>query len=141
MNEWAWGFLTATALAVFIWLTYRRSVTEPSLEPGTIVIHPEVGSAEFSRLFAGALLDGRGRDVIVGLMKASGMNFTPREAVMIRFVLGEITKDDLLREIDGFKTENPSFHDPRILLQQMQVLTSVLSKEGTERLSVESSNG
>jgi hypothetical protein len=133
MSEWSWGFFTAAALAVFIWFAYRRSLTEPPLEPGTIVIHPEVGKTEFSRLFAGALMDDRGRNVLVNLMKASRANFTPREAIVIRYVLGEITRDDLLRELDRFATERPSFHDQDVLLKQLHVLNAVLGKEETER--------
>lgn len=132
MSEWSWRFLAAAAIGVFIWLAYRRSLTQPTLEPGTIVIHREVGREEFSRLFASALLDKRGRDVLLGLMKASGMNWTPRESVMMKFTLGEIDKEEFLREIHDFTTYNPSFLDPRILGYQIQALQSVLGTEETE---------
>jgi hypothetical protein len=129
MSEWAWGFWTATAIGVFVWFSYRRSLTQPTPEPGAIMIHPEVGKEEFSRLFAGALLDKRGRDVLLGLMKASGMNWTPRESVMMKFTLGEIDKEELLREIDYFTKHNPSFHDPLVLVSQIDVLKGAQAEE------------
>lgn len=126
MSGWSWGLLMAAAMGAFIWLAYRRSLTQPTLEPGAIVIHPEVGRDEFSRLFASALLDERGRGVLLGLMKASGMNWTPRESAMVKFTMGEIDKEELLREIDYFTTHNPSFHELQILENQISVLQSVL---------------
>jgi len=129
MSEWSWGFFMAAILALFIWAAYRRSLAGPSSKPGTIVIHPEVDKREFSHLFAGATLDEHGREVLLGLMKASGMHWTPRESVMIKYTLGEISKDEFLQKIDGFTKQMPDFHDPRILLQQIEVLASVLGKE------------
>ncbi len=130
MNDWGWLLFAGSLLAGFIALTVWRSYQPESEENDpsrNVIIHP-LARNEFSHLFAGALLSENGRKVLVPLLAASGKVFTPREALMVKYALGEIGKDAFLREVDDMTTFAPSYHDPVILLEQINILKNAFGE-------------
>jgi hypothetical protein len=107
-----------------VWITYRKSQEDPE-NTGNISISG-VERGEFAHLFASALLDDRGRQVLLGLMRASGRNFTPREALFLKYTLGQIDKDSFATEIDRIAAEWNA-QDRAVYLKQIEVMKTTLT--------------
>ena len=103
--------------------TFRPSL--PPVEPGTLRLHPEVNSEEFSRVMAKALVDKQGRQVLVPLFQASEGWVTPREMAILKYAVGEEDRDFLLRVI----AEKKTVREAAIFNHQLTTLRSVFGTE------------
>ncbi len=126
MEIWVWAVLVA-----IIWISWAlwRKYRKPRLEPGTVLISSDVDRQEFSRIFARALLDETGRKILVPLLQASRNTFTRREMAILKYVLGEETREHLVETIETLGAEHTNYREAEILNRQMDILRSVVGKE------------
>jgi len=101
-----------------------------SRKPGEIIIKEEA-SADFSRLFAKAMLDTAVVDLLADLLKVSGAEFSWREMAILKYVLGEEDNEYIAQMIEEMG-EAMKGNEPSILLRQMQILQNWCS-EHSER--------
>jgi len=94
-----------------------------------IWVSAEVDSNEFRRLFADALFDKRWRKLVIPLLKVSRNTVTSREIAILKFVLGEVDYEFVIREINNERWSNN--RDAGICLRQVELLQKVVGKETT----------
>lgn len=110
----------------------KLKILEPSLtvrEPGSIVISKEVDSKEFSHLFARALLDDKGRRVLLPLLEISGMTVTSREIAIMKYILGEEDRGFLLRALEERRNNYVDHREAEVQNRQIEVLKPVFGEE------------
>ncbi len=112
-------------------------ILEPELvvrEPGTIVISKEVDSKEFSRLFSWALIDKKGREVLLALLESSGMTITPREIAILKYVVGEKDSDWLSHRLQEIAEANYDPYQAEVMNRQISMVQSLFGKEAAEEV-------
>jgi hypothetical protein len=112
--------------------TEKLKILEPALtvrEPGSILISKEVDSKEFSRQFAKTLLDEKGRNVLVPLLQASGMNVTSREIAIMKYIVGEADRDFVLHVLEERRKNEADYQEAEIQNRQIEALKSILGAE------------
>ncbi len=118
----------------------KLKILEPDLlirEPGNIIISKEVDSKEFSRLFARALVEEKGRKVLLGLLETSGAIITSREIAILKCLVGEEDQDFLMRTFEERRKGDFDYQETNIQNRQLEILLSIFGKEAGEEVDDE----
>ena len=101
----------------------RLKILDPDIrEPGNIRLIG-VDSEEFSHLFARALVDEKARDILLPLFAASGMTFTKREKVFLKYAVGEDPDNtDLKALLDEYRSTDVTDLDSEIFWKQLEII-------------------
>lgn len=120
------GLIGVLLVGILLFLAYRKSKQPSEMdEPGIKILGMDKHT--FSDLYARALLDETARAVLVGLTRVNPHTFTPREALLLRYALGEINKNVMAAELDELSSGWDS-REQAIWAEQVKVMQSVLSE-------------
>jgi hypothetical protein len=111
----------------------KLQMLDPEIrEPGNIRLIG-VDSQEFSHIFARALLDEKARDILVPLLEASGMTFTKREKVFLKYAIGEDPENrDLKALLDEYRSTDVTDRDSEIFCKQLEIIRAMFGTSGPE---------
>jgi hypothetical protein len=104
----------------------RLKILDPEIrEPGNIRLIG-VDSEEFSHVFARALVDEKARKILIPLLEASGMTFTKREKVFLKYAIGEDPENrDLKALLDEYRSTDKTDLDSEIFGKQLKIMKSM----------------
>jgi hypothetical protein len=104
----------------------KLKILDPDIrEPGNVRLIG-VDSEEFSHVFAKALVDEKAREILVPLLEASGMTFTKREKVLLKYAVGEDPDNtDLKALVDEYRSTDVTDLDSEIFFKQLEIIKAV----------------
>ena len=104
----------------------KLKILDPEIrEPGNIRLIG-VESEEFSHVFAKALMDEKAREILVPLLEASGMTFTKREKVFLKYAVGEDPDNtDLKALLDEYRSTDVTDLDSEIFCKQLEIVNAM----------------